>query len=201
MRGAAEKFVAGGGDIAFFGGNTCWWRVAFDDQFSFRRLHPWSDRPIPDNPENRLTGVSFRNGGERDRDEHPIPVGYRVQHADHWVYADTALRNGDVIGDRPDEYLVGYECDGAHFHRTALDVSGAITPSGIDGTPSNFAILGIGDVSASGWGLGNRAATMGLYTNNGTVFTAATTDWPRVVAAGRSPAVEQITRNVLDRLG
>ena len=59
----------------------------------------------------------------------------------------------------------------------------------------------IGDVSVSGWGLGNKAATMGIYTNNGTVFTAATTDWARVLASGTVPAVEQITRNVLDRLG
>jgi len=32
------------------------------------------------------------------------------------------------------------------------------------------------------------------------VFTAATTDWSRVLAQG-SRAVAQITRNVLDRLG
>jgi hypothetical protein len=42
---------------------------------------------------------------------------------------------------------------------------------------------------------------MGLHTPGGTVFTAATTDWPRVLAAGRSPEVEQLTHNVLDRLG
>jgi len=33
------------------------------------------------------------------------------------------------------------------------------------------------------------------------VFTAATTDWPRVLVGGTCPAVEQVTRNVLDRLG
>jgi hypothetical protein len=42
---------------------------------------------------------------------------------------------------------------------------------------------------------------MGLHSGNGTVFTAATTDWPRVLASGTSSAVEQITRNVIDRLG
>jgi hypothetical protein len=41
---------------------------------------------------------------------------------------------------------------------------------------------------------------MGTYTDNGTVFTAATTDWARVLAGGSSPAVERITRNVIDRL-
>ena len=50
--------------------------------------------------------------------------------------------------------------------------------------------------------MGNGAATMGVLERRGagTVFNGATTDWPRVVAAGRSPVVEQITRNVLDRL-
>jgi hypothetical protein len=42
---------------------------------------------------------------------------------------------------------------------------------------------------------------MGVHTPGGTVFTAATTDWPRVLAGDTSPAVEQITRNVLERLG
>jgi hypothetical protein len=41
---------------------------------------------------------------------------------------------------------------------------------------------------------------MGVFHRHGTVFNAATTDWARVLTAGRSPAVEQITRNVLDRL-
>jgi tetratricopeptide (TPR) repeat protein len=62
--------------------------------------------------------------------------------------------------------------------------------------------------------IGPNAATMGIYTNNGTVFTAATTDWVRVLAANLEQAwqlpvrratrgenvVEQITHNVLRRL-
>jgi hypothetical protein len=40
---------------------------------------------------------------------------------------------------------------------------------------------------------------MGIYTNNGIVFTAATTDWARVLASDHAQ-VTQITRNVLDSL-
>jgi hypothetical protein len=69
-----------------------------------------------------------------------------------------------------------------------------------DGTPNSFVILAVGDTRPSGWGLGNSAATMGLHTRGGTVFNAATTDWARVLTTGTSLAVEQITRNVLDRL-
>jgi hypothetical protein len=201
MRVGVEGFIRQGHNVAFLSGNTCWWRIAFDDAFSFRRLHYWWNTPVPNNPENALTGVSFRNGGERDQHQYPQPVGYRVQHADHWVYAGTGLGEGEIFGDGPEQYIVGYECDGAEFDRAALLNGHAAQPTGNDGTPANFIILGIGDVGASGWGLGNKAATMGLYSNNGTVFTASTTDWVRVVADGAAPAVEQITRNVLDRLG
>jgi hypothetical protein len=200
MRDHTERFVRDGGNAAFFAGNTCWWQVEFDDESTFRRVTTWSDPAGPDRPENHLTGVSFRNGGERDRDDHPRPVGYRVQHADHWVYAGTGLRDGDVLGGGPTEYVVGYECDGAHFDRARLARGRAAEPTGDDGTPRDFTILGVGDAGSSGWGLGNRAATMGLHTPGGSVFTAATTDWPRVLAAGTSPAVEQITHNVLHRL-
>lgn len=193
------RFRRGGGNVAFLGGNTCWYRITFDDDVSFRRAGEWSDPSGSDDPENSLTGVSYRNGGERDFDDHPIPVGYQVQHADHWVYEGTGLRDGSSFGDGRREYLVGYECDGAHFDRAVLERGGTVEPSGDDGTPPGFTILGVGDTSRSGWGLGNRAATTGTYTDGGTVFTAATTDWPRLLGAGH-PAVDRITHNVVDRL-
>jgi hypothetical protein len=42
---------------------------------------------------------------------------------------------------------------------------------------------------------------MGLYSHTGTVFTAATTDWARLLADVPHPVVERITHNVLERLG
>ncbi|HWC27259.1 MAG TPA: N,N-dimethylformamidase beta subunit family domain-containing protein [Solirubrobacteraceae bacterium] len=198
MRTGVERYAADGGNVAFFSGNTAWWQVTFDDESSFRRVHQWSDVPVPGRPENAMTGVSFRNGGERPRGAGAQPVGFAVQHADHWVYAGTGLRDGDVFGQGPDEYLVGYECDGAQFDRADLRLGQPVRPSCQDGTPRDFVILGVGDVGASGWGMGNRAATLGVHAPGGTVFTAATTDWARVLARG-CPAVEQITRNVIER--
>jgi hypothetical protein len=200
MRAAVEGFVADGGNLAFFSGNTCWWRVVFPDDLTFERLHWWHDPDAPGDPENTMLGVSFRNGGERDRDDHPVPVGYRVQHADHWVYAGSGLADGDVFGEK--DYIVGYECDGSDFDRADLDAGRVVVPTGADGTPAGFTILGVGDCRASGWGFGNGAATMGLFTRpgGGTAFTASTTDWARVLGTG-DPAVQRITANVLDRLG
>lgn len=198
MRAAVEGHVAAGGNAAFFGGNTCWWRVVFDDEHTFSRIEFWHEAG---QPENSMIGVSFRHGGERDRDHHPTPVGYRVQHAGHWVYAGTGLREGDVFGAAPDEYLVGYECDGAEFDRADLAAGLPAVPTGADGTPKGFTILGVGDARRSGWGFGNSAATMGVFSRQGTVFNGATTDWARVLTGGTCPVLDRITRNVLDRLG
>lgn len=206
MRSAVAAWVDGGGNLATLSGNTMWWRVAFDAEpedgaaLAFRRLHQWSDPAHGTEPENTLLGASFRNGGERDRDDHPVPVGFRVQHADSWVFAGTGLRDGDVFGGEPDEYVVGYECDGAHFDRADLEVGRPVVPSGEDGTPTDALILGVGDLRPSGWGFGNAAATIVLLRRGrGSVFNAATTDWVRLL--DRPGPVDRITRTVLDRLG
>ncbi len=197
MRTCVERFVAAGGNAAFLGGNTCWWEVTFDDEHAYRRAGHWSSPPPAGagRPENAMTGVSFRNGGERPLGLDAPAVGFRVQHADHPLLAGTGLRDGDVFGAGPDEHLVGYECDGAHFDRARVARGRPAEPTGADGTPADFAILGVGDVGASGWGAGNRAATLGVHAPGGTVFTAATTDWARLLARGDGP-VAGITANV-----
>jgi hypothetical protein len=45
-----------------------------------------------------------------------------------------------------------------------------------------------------------NAASLGLYTHTGTVFTAATSDWSHGLQ-GNDTHVVRITKNVLDRLG
>ncbi|MFI0928438.1 N,N-dimethylformamidase beta subunit family domain-containing protein [Streptomyces sp. NPDC021012] len=250
MRDHAESFVRDGGNIAFLSANTCWWRIhptdgntAFvsdtDHHVGEEYPHlPATDQwwtPAPDgvgNPENSLTGVSFRNGGMWAATEWPgdRPLGgYTVQHADHWIYEGTGLRDGSEGGDereggKPDRLgegtpLIGYECDGAAY---TYDEAGIARATGEDGTPESFLILGIHvlepvheDFHHFKWGHWNtvvrepgitspRAATMGLYTapgpTGGTVFTAGTTDWPVVCGHEQDPAVVRVTRNLLDRL-
>jgi hypothetical protein len=209
MRRNVEAFVEKGGNVAFFSGNTCWWRVHFVegnaafvcDKTKLAGDDRKRDQWFRVDPENRLTGVSHRNGGGQwwgDRE----PVGYTVQHAQHWIFKGTGLRDGDTFG--ADHALIGYECDGASIAEPP-DERGFAVPRHDDGTPENFIILGTGRLGPE-WAQdpedfpGERTATMGIYANNGVVFTAATTDWPRVVAEGE-PHVERITENVLYRLG
>jgi hypothetical protein len=204
MRDHLETYIANGGNMAFFSGNTCWWRVVFSDEQNpliFIRKFNWYVGPLqnhpdgPNRPEDALTGVSFRNAGEQNRDR--PKVGYTVQHTNLWPFENAGLNEGDTFGQ--DQGLVGYECDGTPFDKTApRPVNPRFDPN--DHTPASFVILGTGDTSNWSDGMGNRAATMGMYTTSGTVFTGATTDWPRVVWQGE-PHTVQITKNVINRLG
>lgn len=204
MRAAVDAFVAAGGNMAYFSGNIAFFRIHFTDDataFTCAKAEPdgsaqWTqDVWATSDPENRTTGVEFAGGwfdGKRD------PVGYTVQHADHWVYRGTGLSDGDIVGADAQFPLVGYECDGAHYLRK----NGWAQATGRHGTPPTFFVLGVAELGP-GWQftLGDRpAATMGLYTSpqGGIVFQGATTDWPIVV--GRNKTVEQITVNLLDRL-
>ena len=191
------------GNVAFFSGNTCFWRVRLvdGDKAFMCKKENLADLWSSSDPENRLTGVGTRNGGAQWWGERE-PIGYTVQHADHWVFEGTGLRDGDIFG--ADHALIGYECDGASI-ADRPDERGFRVPSHNDGTPENFMILGTGKIGPK-WAQdpddfpGCRTATMGIYVNNGVVFNAATTDWSRVLANGE-PHVEKITSNILRRLG
>jgi len=206
MRERTERFVDAGGNVAFFGANTCYFRVAVDEvEHTISRGGQWdshrNDLSGTLSPENVMTGVSYRNGGGKWRGERP-PTGFRVQNSAHWAYAGTGLDDGDIFG--ASQRLIGYECDGAHFDRRAKN--GRVHADGTDGTPADFEILGVGDIRAwdvsdgSGEINGNGAATLGVHRPGGTVFTASTVDWPRVVAHGGESATATITCNVLAKL-
>ncbi len=81
-------------------------------------------------------------------------------------------------------------------------------PTHRDGTPKTFTILGSCPAKwhpdDSIWydrferdRVGN--AVLGVYEKNGIVFTCGATDWSRGLQ-GNDPAVERITKNVLDKL-
>jgi hypothetical protein len=219
-RRAVERFVSRGGNVAFFGGNTCWWRIQYDERMTTfvcdkgdkdgsARDQWWSPDGAAD-PEDRLTGVSYRNGGgwwEGEREA----LGYRVQEESHWVFEGSRLCNGDSFGGDTWPPLIGYECDGAPLEH--IDSVGRVTlhlAAGSRGTPAGLKILGAAQLDTR-WqdlpareehppGSGIHAATMILYQDPGTVFNAATTDWVTVLASGQCPFIDRISHNVLRRL-
>ncbi len=213
-----EEYRARGGNLAVLGANTCWWRTHTDSTRAVlvcekfppgaADVDPDSTRGCPDKwwearPENSLLGASYRNaGGHWDGPREQI--GYAVRYPKHWAFDGTGLAAGDVIG--AGGALVGYECDGAQLER---DRHGRLVPTFRDGTPKSLELLGLAvlpDGPRSGWSFpvrehetGVRAATLSVHTAGGTVFNAGTTDWPRLLLA--DPVVQQVTRNVLRRLG
>ena len=250
MRDTVEAFIAGGGNAAFFSGNTSLWQVRIegDDhdvmvgyKAQFKNdprmgtdREPevttfWSDVVVA-RPENTMTGVSFTRGGYHriGRNVTSGLGGYTVHRAGHWIFDGTGLGYGDVLG--AGATVVGYECDGCVFtYRDGLPY-----PTGEDGTPSTFEILGtcptqhftretaprppgpgepseLEYIASRVFGTRDPAAidrirhghaVLGSYTNaaGATVVTSGSTDWAHGLA-GRDPQIEQITRNVLTRLG
>jgi hypothetical protein len=253
MRDTVEAFIAHGGNVAFMSGNTSFWQVRMeggedggpaptmtgykarftrDPVFETGRMAEltsmWSDHLIG-RPENHMTGVSFSRGGYARIGKRVTngSGGYTVHRHDHWLFEGTGVGYGDVLGAAAT--VVGYECDGCDFtYRDGLPY-----PTGSDGTPDTFEILGTSpaahftrDTSARpprpqdlaenefiAWRLFDSRepeaveridhghAVLGTYTSpgGGTVVTTGCTDWAHGLAE-RDAQVEQVTRNILDRL-
>ena len=223
MRDNLETFIAGGGNVAFFSGNTCCWQVRSED--NGRALVCWKQNYFQDpvfktgelknlttawghhlikRPENQLTGVGFLWGGYHKSHGQFMDGGgaFKVHRPEHWALAGTGLKRGDEFGGQ--DTVVGYECDGCEMSWK----DGLPFPTHRDGTPENFTILGTAPARwhpddcewYERWEKNRQgAAVLGVYTRGGTVFTAGTTDWSHGLQGG-DQAVEQITRNVLDRL-
>ena len=138
QRDRIEAFVDGGGRLAIFSGNTCFWKVRFEavgDDAGARFIchkwrgfeadpiaaadpaqatHLWSHRAFG-RPEASITGLSFLFGGY-----HRLGLcvargagGYTVYDEGHWALGGADLFYGDVIG--AGLPLLGYENDGCRF--------------------------------------------------------------------------------------
>lgn len=215
-RATLEEFSRNGGHLAILGGNTMWWQVRLDEngrtlvgykhdaakydpalQTASNLVTTNFFAPPVNQPENRILGTSFRNGGYANRNDNPAafelkPLAertpYRVTNASHWVFDGTSLANGSFFG----RDVAGLEVDGVVFN---CDAAGnVIGPDGSDDAPLNYHILAV--VPASfGWG------TMGIHVSSagGAVFNAATQGW--VGGLDSNETIQRITANVLDRLG
>jgi hypothetical protein len=162
MRDTVEGFIGGGGNVAFLSGNTSFWQVRLEDPTpegpaasmvgykgrfrddpvvgtadQHRLTSMWSDHLVA-RPENAMTGVSFARGGYHRIGQRVTngAGGYTVHRPDHWLFEGSGLTYGDVLG--AGATIVGYECDGCDF--TYRD--GLPHPTGEDGTPPSFEILG-----------------------------------------------------------
>jgi hypothetical protein len=224
MRDRLEEYIGNGGNVAFFSGNTCCWQVRNEDagaaqvcwkqryvmdpvfpSGNFQQLTTLWGHHLVDRPENKLTGVGFLFGGYHKSHGQLMDGSgaYTVHRPDHWLFAGTELKRDDSFGGQ--NTIVGYECDGCDYElRDGLPI-----PTFRDGTPESFEILASAPAK---WHPDDAlfydrfppdrmgAAMLGVYKRGGTVVTAGSTDWSHGLQ-GKDPIVQQITRNVLDRLG
>lgn len=218
MRDGVEDFVTGGGNVAFFSANVCWWRIHLVEDGSAMVCHQggplgafdhWWTESGANRPEDLLTGLSYRHGGGW-WDGARRANGFIVHDGGHWAFAGTGLKTGASFGADTWPPLAGYECDGAPLIRVPeRDVSVRLHPAAACcGTPGRLHLLAHAELEA-GWqerptretpvSAGPHCAVMALYDRGGTVFSCGTTDWAQVLGSG-DPVVGAITRNVIERL-
>lgn len=196
MRSSVSAFIAGGGNLAVFSGNTCFRPIAFGAYRTggwMKEVNRLADH-FDEYNESQLLGLSYGFGGgqwgewtnngwtKTARD----PIGYTVTQAGHWAFAGTGLGNGQTFG--ADDRLAGYEVDG--------------TPR----TPAGFNTIAH-TPSLNGWQDNQGPGAMGTFGTEPSsgpkrklVFNAGTTDWARVLIdphATSHAIVAKITKNVL----
>jgi hypothetical protein len=188
---------------------------------------PWSERRIGW-PETSTIGLTFTRGGySRYGLGVPRASGaYTVHRPEHWLFEGTDLRYGDALGLQ--HTIVAYEVDGVAL---ATGPDGLPVPTHVDGAPESLEVLAtaparlwaqaeqpsryahepgeLENTAEALWGpawrdhvheIANNHAVLGVFTTpaGGTVVNVGVTDWAYGLA---DPAVDRITRNVLDRLG
>ena len=224
MRDNLEKYIAEGGNVAFFSGNTCCWQVRAEDdgqaltcwkqnyhwdpvygaRESYATLSSLWSHHLVKRPETLLTGVGFLWGGYH-RSHGQLMDGsgaYTVHRPEHWLFAGTGLKRDDAFGGK--DTIVGYECDGCELEWK----DGLPAPTHRDGAPDTFEVLATAPAQwhpddcqwYDQWENGRKGhAVLGLYTRGGAVFTCGSTDWAHGLRGGDS-VVDRITRNILERL-
>jgi hypothetical protein len=163
QRAAIDGFTLRGGRLAIFSGNTCFWKVRWEDEGRTMICHKWKGfeaDPVADTdpgagthlwshpafgqPEAETTGLSFIFAGY-----HRLGLcvargqgGYTVYRDQHWALEGCDLYYGDVIGDGIP--LIGYENDGCLLRFDDANLPAAVPRLGV---PENLEIIALAPAS------------------------------------------------------
>ncbi len=159
QRDTVESFVRRGGNYVSLSGNTIFWQVRLAGsasqnmvchKYSAHESDPvmgtdqahlmtgmWSD-PLLNRPETAFLGAGSAYGlYHRFGQATPRGLGgFMVYRYDHWLFAETGLRYGDVLGAK--HGVVGYETAGC---RITFDDYQLPVRAGNDGTPEDMEIV------------------------------------------------------------
>ena len=200
MISAVEHFIRSGGNAAFLGGNSLYWRVHAPDP-SYIVCDKSKNQTVDVEGRrnqsrdhlgfvsSRVTGLSF-HGGQRESSRLPREANlYRaLRPADdlflHIAGKQTALRRFGVVSsaDGVRMAISGYEAD-------TIDLDGFHLPVGTADAPMNFVAIAR-----------ETFAVMGYFHNGGTVFSGATTDYAAALTVYGDEVVQRLTQNVLGKL-
>jgi hypothetical protein len=158
QRDAVERFVAGGGHLATFSGNTMFWQVRLDDDrrgFTCHKYAAHRDDPVVGTADERtMTGMwcdplvgrpeaALLGGGSAWGLYHRFGTAiargsgaFTVYRDDHWMFQGTGLRYGDLLG--ATDGVVGYETLGC---RLGFDEDQLPIAVGGDGTPADIQVV------------------------------------------------------------
>ncbi len=175
------SFVNNGGNVLNLSANSLYWKVAVKDkQIEVRKdysRHTFVNEPGGlwrnlSRPESRYLGVAYTRSG------YGTFKPYKVTNAGHWIFKNTGLRNGDLIGSAGvgNQSASGWETD----KRTGY-------------TPSNTVLL------AKGTNPDNGGAEMVYYDtpSGGGVFSAGSLTFTGSLA--EDVKLAQVVKNVLGR--
>lgn len=211
MKDTLQNFVDDGGNVLLFASGAVYYQARYEDNGDTLTCYKLTDFasqhdplwnvdnskvttrfawPPVDRPEAALIGLSYNYGGIYTGGS--AIGGYRVYYTNEWVFANTGLHNGDLIGQFsyvPDDILA-QETDATRYAWSGSLPVPANTAT--THTPANFKILGIHVADSL------PLAIMGYYTNDqgATVFNAGTWDWWKGLFVN-DPAIVQITRNLI----
>lgn len=102
MYDSLERFLNRGGSLLYLSGNGVYWKAVIKEkQLEVRK--DFKNHRLDNSPggywthnlkrtESSILGVRFQNS------DFSVPAPYKVMKADHWIFKDTGLKNGDLIG-------------------------------------------------------------------------------------------------------
>lgn len=184
-RAVKEWVFDRGGKLMYLGGNGLDCEVEFVGSSALRFLTEDEDAEGTDEnrmhrtyePTSALLGVSFTQTGAM------TSAPYRAVAADHWAFAGTGLREGDVFGTES----LHERCPGG--------ASGHETDKRRPSSPDEMILL------AKGMNIDDGGGEIVYFetASGGAVFSVGSITWPAAVLV--DAGVSAITRNVIDRLG
>ncbi len=197
QRAAIEEHVRAGGSYVTLSGNTMFWQVRLEDdgramvchKYTAHEVDPvvgtdaqatmagmWSD-PLVGRPETALLGAGSAYG-LYSRFGAATPRGsgaFTVYRNDHWMFAGTGLRYGDLLGAA--DGVVGYETVGCRlgFDEYQLPIS-----VGGDGTPEQVEVVAF--TPSSNLAMGEYPASIAALDDQGDLEFVASRLYGRVDA-------------------